>query len=140
MASRLAFARNPENNPGMTKRLKFFCAALVMTAALAATPADAQYLAPLTHPPLRHPPGVPFTDTLSNTTPLVFGMAAPQAAFALQSPLTYISGRPGEEIFVAHRPAGNSFLFQRSDRLYLQFRRGRLTGWKGDWGHNWMWQ
>ena len=23
---------------------------------------------------------------------------------------------------------------------YLQFRKGRLAGWKGDWGHNWMWQ
>ena len=20
------------------------------------------------------------------------------------------------------------------------FRKGRLAGWKGDWGHNWMWQ
>jgi hypothetical protein len=26
------------------------------------------------------------------------------------------------------------------DRLFLQFRGGRLAGWKGDWGHNWMWQ
>src|SRR6202035_1262420 len=25
------------------------------------------------------------------------------------------------------------------DRLFLQFRDGRLAGWKGDWGHNWMW-
>jgi len=24
--------------------------------------------------------------------------------------------------------------------FYLQFRNGRLAGWKGDWGHNWMWQ
>jgi hypothetical protein len=31
-------------------------------------------------------------------------------------------------------------LFNRHDRLYLQFRNGRLAGWKGDWGHNWMWQ
>jgi hypothetical protein len=30
-------------------------------------------------------------------------------------------------------------LVYHSDRLYLQFRRGRLTGWKGDWGHHWMW-
>jgi hypothetical protein len=25
-------------------------------------------------------------------------------------------------------------LAKRSDGLYLQFRRGRLAGWKGDWG------
>ena len=30
--------------------------------------------------------------------------------------------------------------FNRKDRLYLQFRHGRLAGWKGDWGRNWMWQ
>ena len=28
----------------------------------------------------------------------------------------------------------------KKDRLFLQFRKGRLAGWKGDWGHNWMWQ
>ena len=35
---------------------------------------------------------------------------------------------------------GGSGLFNHRDRLYLLFRNGRLTGWKGDWGHNWMWQ
>jgi hypothetical protein len=31
-------------------------------------------------------------------------------------------------------------LFYNKHRLYLQFRNGRLAGWKGDWGQNWMWQ
>jgi hypothetical protein len=31
-------------------------------------------------------------------------------------------------------------LFNHHHRLFLQFRNGRLAGWKGDWGHNWMWQ
>jgi len=31
-------------------------------------------------------------------------------------------------------------LFNHHHRLFLQFRHGRLAGWKGDWGHNWMWQ
>jgi hypothetical protein len=31
-------------------------------------------------------------------------------------------------------------LFPNRHRLYLQFRKGRLAGWKGDWGRNWMWQ
>ena len=38
------------------------------------------------------------------------------------------------------RNIGGSGLFYKKDRLFLQFRKGRLAGWKGDWGHNWMWQ
>jgi hypothetical protein len=83
---------------------------------------------------------LPFTATLSNTTPLVFGMGEEDAARALGTPLNYISGRPGDEIYLTFRSNGGSGFFNRQDRLYLQFRRGRLTGWKGDWGRNWMWQ
>ena len=85
-----------------------------------------------------HPP--PFTATLSNNTPLVFGMDVEDTSRALGTPLNYISGRPGDEIYLAFRNIGGSGLFLQHDRLYLQFRRGRLAGWKGDWGHNWMWQ
>ncbi len=80
----------------------------------------------------------PFTATLSNNIPLAFGMDGMAAANALRSSLNYIGGPPGNEVFLAFR-SGNGF-FNRRDRLYLQFRRGRLVGWKGDWGHNWMWQ
>lgn len=107
----------------------------LVTAALAATlptSVGAQPLAPIS--PL------PFTATLSNTTPLAFGMRASEAARALGAPLTYIRGRPGEEIYLAIRNIGGSGFFNRRDRLFLQFRAGRLTGWKGDWGRNWMWQ
>jgi hypothetical protein len=82
----------------------------------------------------------PFTATLSNTTPLVFGMDVEDASRTLGEPLSYISGRPGEEIYLAIRNTGGSGLFNHHDRLYLQFRKGRLAGWKADWGHNWMWQ
>jgi len=82
----------------------------------------------------------PFTATLSNNTPLAFGMATSDAESALGVPLTYVSGRPGNEIYLAFRDVGGSGFFDRRDRLYLQFRKGRLTGWKGDWGRNWMWQ
>jgi hypothetical protein len=82
----------------------------------------------------------PFVATLSNNTPLAFGMDESQAARALGTPLNYISGRPGEEIFLVFRHNGGTGFFNRQDRLYLQFRRGRLAGWKGDWGRNWMWQ
>jgi hypothetical protein len=82
----------------------------------------------------------PFTSTLSNTAPLAFGMDAMAATDALGVPLNYISGRPGNEVFLAFRSYGGSGFFNRKDRLYLQFRKGHLVGWKGDWGRNWMWR
>ena len=91
-------------------------------------------------PPLGGPYPPPFTATLSNNVPLAYGMSADQAAFALGVPLNFVRGHPGDEIFLAFRGYGGSGLFPKRDRLYLQFRKGRLAGWKGDWGHNWMWQ
>jgi hypothetical protein len=82
----------------------------------------------------------PFATTLSNITPLVVGMNIDDATQALRTQLSYVSGRPGDEVFLAHRNVGGSGLFDHNDSLYLQFRQGRLAGWKGDWGHNWMWQ
>ena len=98
-------------------------------------PASAQQFAPTRG---LHSP--PFTATLSNNTPLVFGMDVEDTSRALGTPLNYIRGRPGDEIYLAFRTIGGSGLFNHHDRLYLQFRWGRLAGWKGDWGHNWMWQ
>jgi hypothetical protein len=95
-------------------------------------PALAQFLPPTTPPS--------FTATLSNNIPLAFGMDAVEAERALGSPLNYVSGRPGNEVFLSFRNLGGSGLFYNKHRLYLQFRKGRLAGWKGDWGHNWMWQ
>jgi hypothetical protein len=82
----------------------------------------------------------PFTATLSNTMPLVTGMGIEDASRALGEPLSLVSGVPGNEIYLAIRDLGGSGLFKHKDRLYLQFRNGRLAGWKADWGHNWMWQ
>lgn len=115
----------------------FVAAALSIIAAVGETaaPAGAQALAPPGGP---YPP--PFTATLSNNTPLVFGMDAEDAARSLGASLTYVKGRPGDEIYLAFRDIGGSGLFPHRHRLYLQFRGGRLAGWKGDWGHNWMWQ
>jgi hypothetical protein len=97
--------------------------------------ANAQQLAPSGVP--RSPP---FTATLSNTTPLAFGMDVEDVSRALGEPLSYLRGRPGDGTYLAIRNIGGSGLVNHHDRLYLQFRKGRLTGWKGDWGHNWMWQ
>ncbi len=108
-----------------------FCAVALFSMHMALAPPDARAG--------QLPPG-PFTMTLSNNTPLAFGMTPTDAATALGSPLAHVSGRLGNEVFLAIRTNGGSGFFPRKDRLYLQFRKGQLTGWKGDWGHNWMWQ
>jgi hypothetical protein len=82
----------------------------------------------------------PFTATSSNNTPLVFGMSVEDASQALDRPLSYVNGSPGNEVFLAIRNAGGSGLIGHNDKLYLQFRNGKLAGWKGDWSRNWMWQ
>jgi hypothetical protein len=81
-----------------------------------------------------------FTQTLNNLWPLEFAMSAAEAELALGAPLNYVQGRPGDEMFWVIRTHGGSGFFPRADRLFLQFRRGRLTGLKGDWGSNWMWR
>lgn len=86
------------------------------------------------------PPRQPFVTTLSNNTPLAFGMDADQTARALGQPLQYVRGRPGNEIFLALRNLGGSRLIPYRHRLFLQFRHGRLAGWKEDYGENWMWE
>jgi hypothetical protein len=85
-------------------------------------------------------PRLPFIRTLSNTTPLAFGMDAAEAAQALGQPLQYVRGRPGNEIYLALRNLGGSRLIAYRHRLFLQFRHGRLAGWKEDYGENWMWE
>ena len=109
---------------------------MMLIASSAAAPATAQHFVLNGAPPF----SPPFVATLSNNIPLAFGMGEADAARALGTPLNYVSGRPGDEIFLAFRDIGGTGFFNRKDRLYLQFRRGRLAGWKGDWGRNWMWQ
>jgi len=82
----------------------------------------------------------PFARTLSNLTPLAFGMNVDETSRALGQPLQYVSGRPGNEIYLTFRNLGGSGLISHHDRLFLQFRGGRLTGWKEDYGQNWMWR
>ena len=70
-----------------------------------------------------------------------FAEAAPgQAAQALGQSLQYVRGRPGNEIYLALRNLGGSGLVPYRHRLFLQFRHGRLAGWKEDYGENWMWE
>jgi hypothetical protein len=66
--------------------------------------------------------------------PLAFGMTPDQAAQALGVDLLYVRGHTGNELLVALPNVKGATLASRSDALYLQFRHGRLSGWKGDWG------
>jgi hypothetical protein len=69
----------------------------------------------------------------SNTVPLAFGMTLDEAALALGVPLFYHSGPAGSEIYVAYGQAGLLRAYPVASALALQFRNGRLTGWKKDW-------
>jgi hypothetical protein len=71
---------------------------------------------------------------LSHGAALKFGMNAGEVSQVLGVPLAYVRGRPGNELLLAIPNVKGSALSIRSDALYLQFRRGRLSGWKGDWG------
>jgi len=82
----------------------------------------------------------PFYARLSNIRPLLFGMDVEQVSAALKQPLQYVSGPPGDEIYLALRNLGGSGLINHHHRLFLQFRAGRLAGWKEDYGRNWMWR
>lgn len=112
----------------------------MMRAAFAAIAAAASSLPLMAMAQPTVPPRQPFVATLSNTTPLVFGMDAVETARALGQPLQYVRGRPGEEIYLALRNIGGSRLVPTRHRLFLQFRHGRLAGWKEDYGENWMWE
>jgi hypothetical protein len=79
----------------------------------------------------------------SNVLPLVFGMTSEQAELALGRPLTYLSGRGGSKIYVATGLEAIPGFYPVDTGLALQFRRGRLTGWKQDWqlrrpAHPWL--
>ena len=65
---------------------------------------------------------------------LRFGMNLDEVSVALGVPLLYVRGRPRDELYLARPNVKGSALATRSDGLYLQFRNGKLAGWKGDWG------
>jgi hypothetical protein len=113
--------------------LRSACAALMLGLAASAC-AQAQQIAP---------DGIhrlPFTATLSNNSPLAFGMDVSETSRVLGQPLQRVSGRPSDEIYLAFRSLGGSGLIPHHHRLFLRFRKGRLTGWKEDYGDNWMWR
>jgi hypothetical protein len=83
---------------------------------------------------VRAPAHAQFVTLTPPNIPLTFGMTPEQVSWALGVQLLYVRGRPGDELLVALPNVRGAALASRSDGLYLQFRRGRLSGWKGDWG------
>jgi hypothetical protein len=77
----------------------------------------------------------------SNTLPLAFGMTPDAASAALQSPLTLVAGsRRGSDIYyVEGTSVATGFIVRERERLWMQFRGGRLTGWKYDWDRPMAW-
>jgi hypothetical protein len=65
--------------------------------------------------------------------PLVFGMTRAQVERVVDAPLVYLSGARGSERFLVERPASVPGFYPVDTRIVLQFRRGRLTGWRRDW-------
>ena len=80
----------------------------------------------------------PYYDLRSNVVPLEFGMTPEAVAAALNAPLAYVSGRRGSEIYYAERPSVSG-LYNYDRQLWLQFRKGHLTGWKNDWDRRPWW-
>src|SRR5579864_9805522 len=93
-------------------------AGLIMTIAFGCRgTAEAETFVDHAVPPDGRPP---FTATLSNHVPLVFGMNIEETSRALGQPLQYVGGPPRREIYLALRNLGGSGLIDHHDRLFLQ--------------------
>lgn len=78
----------------------------------------------------------------SNSLPLAFGMTPEVASAALQSPLTLVANgrRRGSSIYYAEQTAvATGFIVAERQRLWMQFRGDRLSGWKYDWDRPSAW-
>jgi hypothetical protein len=67
------------------------------------------------------------------TLPLTFGMSRDEVEVALGVPLIHIAGRRGSDIYLAVQPARIPGIYPVDERITLQFRNRRLTGWKYGW-------
>jgi hypothetical protein len=75
----------------------------------------------------------PWNDVRTDAIPLEFGMTPDVVATALGVPLVHVSGGAGNEVYYAERSTQIPSLFTYDRTLWLQFRNGKLTGWKNDW-------
>jgi len=66
-------------------------------------------------------------------------MTPEAAAAALEIPLTRVSGRGNSGVYYAEETTLTTGWFARDRHLWLQFRNGRLSGWKNDWDRPTAW-
>jgi hypothetical protein len=69
----------------------------------------------------------------SYNDPLLFGMTPKQVEQLVQAPLIYLSGSRGSERYMVERMSSVPGWYPVDTRIILQFRRGKLTGWRRDW-------
>ena len=69
----------------------------------------------------------------SYNDPLLFGMTYNEVARLVDAPLIYLSGSRGSERYMVERMSSVPGWYPVDARIILQFRRGRLTGWRRDW-------
>jgi hypothetical protein len=72
-------------------------------------------------------------NTESYNDPLVFGMTPQEVEHVVQAPLIYLAGRHGSERYLIERMSTVPGIYPVDTRIVLQFRHGRLTGWRRDW-------
>lgn len=83
-------------------------------------------------------PGAALAETIQRplgayNDPLLFGMTRDDVERVFQAPLIYLSGARGSERYMVERMASVPGWYPVDARVILQFRRGRLTGWRRDW-------
>jgi hypothetical protein len=69
----------------------------------------------------------------SYNDPFLFGMTPDEVARLVDAPLIYLSGPRGSERYMVERLSTVPGWYPVDTRIILQFRRGRLTGWRRDW-------
>ena len=69
----------------------------------------------------------------SYNDPLLFGMTRDDVERVFDARLIYLSGPRGSERYMVERMASVPGWYPVDTRVILQFRRGRLTGWRRDW-------
>jgi hypothetical protein len=72
---------------------------------------------------------------------LRFGMTPEEAASALGGNLVLVKSGRDSEIYAMQRPAAIPGVYPPwvNERIYLQFRKGALTGWKNEWDARKYW-
>lgn len=65
--------------------------------------------------------------------PLTFGMTKDEVSRLIAAPLIYLSGARGSERYLVERMSSVPGFYPVDTHIVLQFRRGRLTGWRRDW-------